>query len=96
MACLAIPLEQKVDDVPSDIESLVLQVVASAGLEIRVRSIASRETIALTSSHIAQELAFSAGLRVRYPDAFGPWLDRDRRARCSVTLKPIHRARRMV
>lgn len=81
MACLAIPLEKKVDNVASDIECFVLKVVASAGLEVRVRSIASRETIALTSSHIAQELAFSAWLRVRYPDALGPLFDRDGGAR---------------
>jgi len=81
MAGLTIPLEQKVDDVPSNIERFVLKVITGASLEVRVRSIASRETIALTSSHIAQELAFSAWLGVRYPDAFGPWLDRDGRAR---------------
>jgi hypothetical protein len=65
MACLAVALEKKVDNVASDIERFVLQVVARAGLEVRVRSITSRETIALTSSHIAQELAFSAWLCVR-------------------------------
>jgi len=74
-------LKQKVDDVASDIERFVLKVVASACLEVRVRCIASRETIALTSSHIAQELAFSPRLCVSYPDAFGPWLDADGRAR---------------
>jgi hypothetical protein len=73
-------LKQKVDDVASDIECFVLKVVASAGLEVRVRCIASRETIALTSSHVAQELAFSPWLCVSYPDAFGPWLDADGRA----------------
>jgi hypothetical protein len=81
MACLAIPLEEKVDNVASDIEGFVLKVVASAGLEVRVRSITSGETIALTSSHIAQELAFSSWLCVRYPDALGPLFDRDGRAR---------------
>jgi hypothetical protein len=80
IAGLALPLKQKVDDVASDIECFVLKVVASAGLEVRVRCIASRETIALTSSHVAQELAFSPWLCVSYPDAFGPWLDADGRA----------------
>jgi hypothetical protein len=73
-------LKQKVDDVASDIERFVLKVVASACLEIRVRRVASRETITLTSSHIAQELAFSPWLSVSYPDELGPWLDADGRA----------------
>jgi hypothetical protein len=81
VARLAIPLNQKVDDVASDIESLVLKVVASACLEVRVRCKASRETIALTSSHIAQELAFSAWLSVSYPDELRPAFDVDGRAR---------------
>jgi hypothetical protein len=78
---LAIPLNQKVDDIASKIERFVLKVIASAGIEVRVRRKASRETIALTSSHIAQELAFSAWLSVSYPDEFGPAVDADGRAR---------------
>jgi hypothetical protein len=74
-------LNQKVDDVASDVESLVLKVVASACLEVRVRCKASRETIALTSSHIAQELAFSAWFSVSYPDELRPAFDVDGRAR---------------
>src|SRR5262245_1001445 len=69
---LAIPLRQKVDHVTSEIEPFVLKVVASPRLEVRVRGKASRETIALTSSHIAQEFAFSAWLSVSYPNEFGP------------------------
>ena len=78
---MAIPLNQKVDDIAAKIERFVLKVVASACLEIRVRRKASRETIALTASHIAQELAFSARLFVSHPDEFGPALDVDGRAR---------------
>jgi hypothetical protein len=74
-------LNQKVDNVASDIESFVLKVVASACLEVRVRRKSSRETIALTSSHIAQELAFSAWLSVSYSDELGPARDVDSRAR---------------
>jgi hypothetical protein len=74
-------LNQKVDDVASEVERFVLKVVASACLQVRVRRKASRETIALTSRHIAQELAFSAWLSVSYPDEFGPALDVDGRAR---------------
>src|SRR4029453_54485 len=78
---LAIPLRQKVDHVTSELEPFVLKVVASTRLEILVPRKASRETIALTSSHIAQELAFSAWLSVSYPDEFGPAVDADGRAR---------------
>jgi hypothetical protein len=74
-------LNQKIDDVASEVERFVLKVVASAGLQVGVRRKASRETIALTSRHIAQELAFSAWLSVSYPDEFGPALDVDGRAR---------------
>src|SRR6516225_5572338 len=74
VACLAIPLNQKIDDVAAEIERLVLKVVASARLEACVRRKASRETIALASGHIAQKLAFSARLSVRYPDEFRPAL----------------------
>ena len=78
---LAIPLRQKVDHVTSELEPFVLKVVASTRLEVRVGSKTSCETIALTSSHIAQELAFSPGLSVSYPDEFGPAVDADGRAR---------------
>jgi len=61
---LAIPLRQKVDHVTSELEPFVLKVVASTRLEVRVGSKTSCETIALTSRHIAQELAFSPGLSV--------------------------------
>jgi hypothetical protein len=74
-------LNQKIDDIASKIERFVLKVVASACLEVRVRRKTSCETIALASSHIAQELAFSARLSVGYPDEFGPALDVDGRTR---------------
>ena len=78
---LAIPLRQKVDHVTSELEPFVLKVVASTRLEVRVGSKTSCETIALTSRHIAQELTFSPGLSVSYPDEFGPTVDADGRAR---------------
>ena len=78
---LAIPLRQKVDHVTSELEPFVLKVVASTRLEVRVGSKTSCETIALTSGHIAQELAFSAWLSVSYPNEFGPALDVDGRTR---------------
>jgi hypothetical protein len=81
LARLALPLNQQVDDIASEIERLVLKVVAGACLEARIRRKASRETIALTPSHIAQKLAFSARLSIRYPDEFRPVLDVDGRAR---------------
>jgi hypothetical protein len=74
-------LNQKVNDVASESERFVLQVVASTSLEVCVRRKTSRESIALTSSHIAQKLAFSAWLPVSYPDEFGPALDADGGAR---------------
>jgi hypothetical protein len=75
VARLAIPLNQEVDDVASEIERFVLKVVASACLQVRIRREATRETIALTSSHITKELAFSAWLSVGYADEFGPAFD---------------------
>jgi hypothetical protein len=78
---LAIPLCQKVDHVTSEFKPFVLKVVASTRLEVRVGSKTSCEAIALTSRHIAQELAFSAWLSVSYPDEFGPTVDADGRAR---------------
>ena len=78
---LAIPLRQKVDHVTSELEPFVLKVVASTRLEVRVGSKTSCETIALTSRHIAQELAFSPGLSVSYPDEFRPGPDTDGGAR---------------
>jgi hypothetical protein len=68
-------LSQQVDYVTSKLETFVFKVVASAGLEIRVRGKASRETITLTAGHIAQELAFSTRLRVSYPDEFSAALN---------------------
>jgi hypothetical protein len=70
-------LNQNVDDVAAEIERPILQVVASTSLQVRVRRKTSRETIALTSSDIAQELAFSARLSVCYPDELGAALDAD-------------------
>jgi len=68
---LAISLSEQIDYVASELETFVFEVVASACLEIRVRGKTARETIALTASHIAQELAFSARLSVGYPDKLG-------------------------
>jgi hypothetical protein len=81
IARLAIPLNQEIDDVAPEVEPFVFEVVASACLQVRVRREASRETIALTSSHIAQELAFSAWLFVRDSDEFSAALDVDGGAR---------------
>jgi hypothetical protein len=68
-------LSQQVDYVTSKLETIVFKIVASAGLEIRVRGKAPRETIALAAGHIAQELAFSARLCVGYPDEFSAAFD---------------------
>jgi hypothetical protein len=74
-------LSQKVDDVASEIERFVLKVVASAGFQVVLRRKASGETIALASSHVAQEFAFLAWFSVSYADEFGPALDVGGRAR---------------
>jgi hypothetical protein len=74
-------LSQKVDHVAAKIEGFVFKVVASVCFQVLVRRKASGETIALTSSHIAQEFAFLAWFSVSYADEFGPALHVGGRAR---------------
>jgi hypothetical protein len=81
------PLRDHNDKVAAERCGLVLQIVACAGLEIRVRCVLSGEGIALTSSHVTEPLAIAARFHVGDADQLGARFQRD----CSTTRQETQR-----